>query len=118
MMIDLGTVTVLVERFGVDPRIAYIPSTGLAVVFVFLANKFFTFRNHEKSYGSQLLKFAFVYGIAIISNLTVSYGLYWLGVHYLLSKVIAIGFGAIWNYAMSHAFVFKKTPVKQEVVVF
>lgn len=117
MTIDLGSTVLLVERFSVDPRIAYIPSTALAVIFVFLANKFFTFRNREKQYGSQLLKFAFVYGVAVVSNLTISYTLYWIGLHYLLSKIIAIGIGAVWNYAMSHAFVFKKTQREEVVIV-
>lgn len=106
--IDLGTATALVELFDVPAHIAYIPSTFLAVAFVFTANKFFTFRNRERDVGWQVLKFAFVYGTAIASNLAISWTLLWLGLHYLLAKSIAIGIGALWNYSMSHGFVFRK----------
>jgi putative flippase GtrA len=31
-----------------------------------------------------------------------------LGFHYLIARCAAIGVGMVWNYSMSHAFVFKK----------
>jgi putative flippase GtrA len=108
MSIDLGTAAFLVEVFEWDPRLAYIPSTALAVVFVFLANKHFTFRNEARHYGSQFVKFAIVYGSAIAFNLGISYSLLWLGIHYLFSKIAAIGIVAVWNYTLSHSFVFRK----------
>lgn len=106
-VIDLGSLTLLVEMLELDPQIAQIISTLLAVTFVFLANKFFTFRNQSKQVGSQLFKFALVYGIAIAANIGTTAVLIWLGVHYFLAKVAAIGLGVIWNYSMSHAFVFR-----------
>lgn len=106
--IDLGSTAFLVEFADIDPHIAYIPSTLLAVIFVFMANKFFTFKNRESDVGRQALKFAFVYGAAIVSNLTISWTLLWLGLHYIPAKIGAIGVGAVWNYTMSHGFVFRK----------
>jgi putative flippase GtrA len=106
--IDLSTLTFFVEVLGVNPHLGFAISTLLAVIFVFLANKHFTFKNHEKKYVSQACKFAIVYGIAIALNISLSSFLYWVGLHYLLSKVVAIGTIAIWNYALSHGFVFKK----------
>ena len=106
--IDLSSLTFFVEVLDVDPAIAFIPSAGLAVTFVFFANKYFTFNNREKKHLSQAAKFAIVYGTAITSNLAISWTLLWLGVHYFLARVVAIGIGAVWNYSMSHGFVFKK----------
>jgi putative flippase GtrA len=105
--IDLGTLTLLVERFGFPEQYAIVPSTLSAVAVVFTINKFFTFKNRQRNVGGQLLKFALVYGVAILSNIAISAGLIAVGVHYLLSKVVAIGVGALWNYAMSHGYVFK-----------
>ena len=107
-MIDLSTTTVLVEYGHLAPQYAYIPSSLLAVLFVFLANKYFTFRNHESRVGGQAFKFAIVYGTAIAFNLLSSWLLLWIGLHYLMAKITSIAIGAIWNYSMSHGFVFKK----------
>jgi putative flippase GtrA len=107
-IMDLSSLTFFVEVMRVDDRFAVIPSTLIAVVFVFIANKYFTFKNREKNTASQALKFAFVYGVAIISNIAISALLITLGLHYFLAKVIAIGVGAVWNYALSQGFVFKQ----------
>lgn len=114
-MIDLGSLTVFVEAFGFREEYSVFPSTILAVIVVFTLNKFFTFKNHEGGTGGQALKFAFVYGVAILSNVTISALLITIGVHYLAAKIIAIGCGAVWNYALSHGFVFRKK--EKEVVV-
>lgn len=107
--IDLASLTVLVEAFGMSPHAGYIISTLLAVSVVFVGNKFFTFRNHEKKYLSQLLKFALVYGCAVIFNVGLSSLFFASGMHYILAKVVAIGIVAVWNYCLSHGFIFKKS---------
>lgn len=116
--IDLGSLTFFVESLGMDERLAVIPSTLSAVVVVFLLNKYFTFKNKEKKLGTQAFKFAIVYGVAIVSNIGISTLLITLGFHYLLAKIGAIAVGAVWNYLMSHGFVFKKNePGAEEVVI-
>lgn len=106
--VDLGSLTIFVEYFGMSRYLAPVYSTALAITVVFLGNKFFTFRNRSKAYGSQVLKFAFVYSIAIVSNLCITWVLIHAGVHYLIARCVAIGIGMIWNYSMSHTFVFRK----------
>lgn len=113
---DLATLTILVEYIGMSPELSFVISTGFAVVFVFFMNKYFTFKDTNKKYGGQLLKFAIVYSIAIASNLGISYALLWAGVHYLIARIVAIGIGAAWNYTMSHGFIFKETEPHDEVV--
>ena len=107
-MCDLTSLTFFVETFQIDERIAVILSSLVGATFVFFANKFFTFRNREKSYGNQLVKFGIVYGVSIASNALISNALLWIGVHYLPAKIAAVGVGAAWNYALSHGFIFKK----------
>ncbi len=116
-LIDLGSLHLFVSAFEVSQYIAPIYSTLLSVTFVFLANRFFTFREAEKKYGSQALKFAFVYGVAIIMNIALTNTFIWVGIHYLLAKVLAIGVGVFWNYFMSHGFVFKASK-EEDVAVF
>jgi putative flippase GtrA len=106
--LDLSSAALFVEVGDVDPRIAVIFSSLVGGTFVFFANKFFTFKNREKKTGQQLFKFLIVYGVSFLSNIAIANALIWLDVHYLLAKVVAVGIGAVWNYALSHGFVFKK----------
>lgn len=106
--VDLGGSAVFVNVFHASPYLATACSTLLSVTVVFLGNKFFTFRSRGQGLvGRQAVKFALVYGAAILENLGVTWLLIHLGVHYLMAKVVAIGIGVLWNYFMSHAFVFR-----------
>jgi putative flippase GtrA len=106
--IDLSSLTLQVELFHVNEHVAFVTSSLIAVVFVFLANKHFTFKNKERKYGSQAAKFAIVYGTAIMLNGGISSLIFATGAPYLASKMLAIMIVAAWNYVLSHGFVFKK----------
>lgn len=105
---DFGSLTLFVEWLKIDPRIAVILSSLVGATFVFFANKFFTFKNHEKKMGNQVMKFMLVYGVAIVGNVAVSNAIIALAIDYRIAKIIAVGIGAVWNYALSHGFIFKK----------
>lgn len=107
-LLDIGSLSLFVEYLHVDPRIAVILSSVVGATFVFFANKFFTFNNREHKTGSQAFKFFMVYGVSIIGNAIIANLVLLLGAPYLIAKVVAVGIGAIWNYALSHGFVFKK----------
>ena len=116
-IIDLLSLTFFVETLALDPRAAFILSSCLGASFVFVVNKFITFGNREKKFAHQLFKFTMVYGVAIILNAFLSNVLFWVGIPYLFSKALAIGVVAIWNYSLSHGFIFKKRE-KIEPAVF
>lgn len=107
-MLDLSSAALFVEVVGIDPRFAVILSSLVGGTFVFFANKFFTFKNREHKTGRQAIKFLMVYGVSFTSNIAIANALIWLEVHYLIAKVVAVAIGAVWNYALSHGFVFKK----------
>lgn len=109
-IIDLSSLRMFVGGFGLDPKLAFLLSSLLSVTFVFFANKFFTFKNRSKSVGSQATKFAVVYGPAIFFNVAIASYLESVGLQYLLAKMVAIGIVMVWNYALSHGFVFRGTP--------
>ena len=115
--IDLGTQRLFVYE-GFSPYTATILSTLIAVTWVFLLNRVFTFRSKGKV-EKEGSRFALVYGVSIVANILITSGLVWLGVHYTLGKIIAIGACVSWNYLMSHSFVFrsKQHPEDIEVVV-
>lgn len=116
-ILDVSSLSLFVEYFGIDPRLAVVFSTCVGASFVFVVNKFFTFRNREKSYGNQFFKFLLVYGVSFISNIAISNALIWFGSHYIVAKIVAVGIGAFWNYALSHGFIFKKNEEVDVVVV-
>ena len=104
--IDLSTLIFFV-RSGFNEHAASAVSSLLSVLFIFLANKYFTFRNKERKHVVQALKFALVYGLAYIFNISVTSFLIVHGVHYFMAKVLAIGTVILWNYSLSHAFIFR-----------
>lgn len=126
--IDLGSLSFFVEVLDIPPMIAFLPSSVLASIFVFLANKYFTFKNRDRKYGKQMLKFLLVYAFSMALNIGLSSLFFWIGTLLfaailrevfiaILAKVGAIGFGAIWNYILSHGFVFKSAEEADVVIV-
>ncbi len=107
--VDLGTLTVLVEYLTVEPHFAFLFSTVLASSVVFLLNKSFTFRERGGNAALQAKKFAMVYGTSILMNYLLSLAFYKIGVQYVIARCLAIGIGLVWNYSMSHGFVFRTT---------
>lgn len=107
-VIDLVGLQVMVRYLFVPAEVAVILSSLISVIFVFIFNKFFTFRDKSSKYASQILKFALVYGFAIVLNGFVSNIFLLLGFHYLIAKFIAIAIGAVINFLLSHFFVFRQ----------
>lgn len=106
--IEFSILAYLVEIVHMAPQYAYIFSTAAAVIFVFFFNKYVTFKNKERGLGKQTMKFIIVYAFAIGLNYLVTLLLYLSGVHYMLSKAIAIGAIAFMNYFLSAGFIFKR----------
>ncbi len=125
--LDLIVVTILIRTYSISPYVAYVPSTIVGASFVFVVNKFFTFKSRSTRIGKQIAKFALVYGAAFGLNLLCSWTLLWFFSNYLFPKdklyfaamvarVIAIGIIAIWNYSLSHGFIFKEGEVDAAIV--
>ncbi len=105
-IIDLGTLTLLTRALSVPAEAGFLFSSIVGATFVFFVNKLITFK-HAGAWTPQLLKHYTVYGPAIIANFLLSNALF-LVLPDVVSKFIAIGVIAIWNYLMSHHYVFKK----------
>ena len=66
---DLTTLAVLVHSFGVTARAASAPALVLGVVIQFVGSKLVTFRNRDRAWGSQALRFAAVEAVGFAANL-------------------------------------------------
>lgn len=107
-VLDLGMLTILTRVLDVPAEAAFLFSSIVGSAFVFFVNKAFTFKNREATYVPQLLKHYTVYGPAIIANFLLSNALF-LVLPDVVSKFLAIGVIAVWNYLMSHHYVFRRT---------
>lgn len=105
-LLDLGTLTLLTRVFSVPAEVGFLLSSLVGATFVFAVNKIVTFK-HTGDWLPQLLKHYTVYGPAIIANFLLSNALF-LVMPALPAKFIAIGVIAVWNYVLSHHYVFKK----------
>jgi putative flippase GtrA len=105
-ILDLGTLTVLTRVFGIPAEVGFLFSALVGATFVFVVNKLFTFR-HAGAWLPQLAKHYTVYGPAIIANFLLS-NLLFLVLPDFAAKFVAIGVIAVWNYLLSHHYVFRK----------
>ena len=105
----------LIEYIGLSEKKAGLLSGFFMLIFVFFFNKYITFKNREQGFGRQTMKFLIVYGFAFVFNYAIYIaGLHMLGEdHYQISKIIAIGVVAVWNYTCSHLFVFRQGKVME-----
>lgn len=106
-ILDMGTLAILTRALGVPAEAAFLFSALVGATFVFFVNKHFTFKHRGSAFLPQLLKHYTVYGPAIIANFLLSNALF-LILPDIASKFIAIGVIAVWNYLMSHHYVFRK----------
>ena len=87
----------------------------ISAVFNFTSNKLWTFRNNEVGMQviKQLGKFAVVMILGLAINTSIIYGLTDLvGIHWLLSWVIATGVVTFWNFGFNRFWTFRKQKVE------
>ena len=84
----------------------------VAVIWVFFANKFFTFGVKEET-GKQTYKFLILYSITFIINISVHDFLYRLTAVKAISFVLATGMTAVINFSCLKLWVFKKKETAQ-----
>lgn len=106
-ILDMGTLALLTRVLDVPAEAAFLFSALVGATFVFFVNKYFTFKHRGASFLPQLLRHYTVYGPAIIANFLLSNVLF-LVLPDLAAKFIAIGVIAVWNYLLSHHYVFKR----------
>lgn len=123
---EFSIIKLLVGTYHVTPYVAYVPSALIPATFVFFFNKFVTFRALGHTSG-QTRRFLMVYLVAIVANYILSSVFYTFG-HALfighlefgilineqrlayVAKAMAIGVTAVFNYSLSHFFIFRKDP--------
>jgi len=107
-LLDLILIALFVEKAHMPVLGSYILSSAICITIIFLLNRWWAFQHHKKITAKQVFTFLAVYLAAIGLNLGIAYGLFLLGMWYLLSRAIATVIGMFWNYGWSHKVIFRK----------
>ncbi len=112
-IVDFGALLIQVEIFKFNIYIAICLSFILAASTNHILNRRFTFKSKNSNIKSEYAKFILVSTIGILTNLSIIYFLSEiLGLHYLLSKIIATGIVLFWNFLMNYHWTFNKKHAK------
>jgi putative flippase GtrA len=91
---------------GVSLSLATAVGIAAAVVVNYTLNRNWTFQA-QASHGGTLPRYGLLVGINLLTTLIIVEGLTHLGLYFLLSKVVAIGFNALLNFTSSRYWIFK-----------
>lgn len=111
-LVDLSLLYILTEYV----RLWYLYSATLSFVVTAMVNytiqKYWTFKNSERKIGQQFLSFLIIQVIGLLlNNLTLYIFVEFVGLWYMLAKILAAGLVLIWNYWAGKKFVFKADAV-------
>lgn len=110
LIIDFGTLNLLVLTFKQSPYVSGAISSALALSWSFYWNRRWTFRSKSKEIAKEYFKFAAIGGFGTLLNyLIFSALIYYFGLWYNLAKGLAVIITTFWNFFGSKYLVFKKT---------
>lgn len=105
---DILFLFILVEAFGINYLISATISYCIGIIIGYIGQKKITFRDKNKKIIKQFFTFTVVSLIGLLINLGVlKLFVEFFGIHYMISKIIAIGIGFIWNYSINKKITFK-----------
>ncbi|MFA7653565.1 MAG: GtrA family protein [Candidatus Magasanikbacteria bacterium] len=116
-ILDMGTLVLFKEIFHLRPVVAVIINQPIALIYVFLLNKFWTFKSSGKIHH-QVIKFLALYAgnylFAIIWMWLFSEKLGW---HYLAIRMANIILAVSWNFLLYKYWIYRETPVNNRAFI-
>lgn len=107
-LIDIGLLFLLTEFLKINYLISGTISYCIGIIVGYVGQKKLTFNDKNKKIVKQFLIFTAVSLIGLLINLIIlKIFVEYFGIHYLISKIIAIGIGFIWNYSINKKITFK-----------
>ena len=105
-VIDYGLLALLTEVFGVNYLVSATISFTVSVIFNYLASMRYVFTHKEDmSRRREFVIFVVLSVIGlIINNLCMWTGVELLGIHYLITKIVATAIVMIWNFVTRKIF--------------
>ncbi len=110
-LLDIGTLYLFKEKLHVRETLAVIMNQPIIIIYVFLLNRFWSFKSTGIAY-KQLVRFFVVAG----SNYLIATAWIWLiseqlGVQYILARTANIILAISWNFLLYKYWVYRVPPV-------
>ncbi len=106
--IDVGLLFLLTEFLKINYLISGTISYCVGIIIGYIGQKTLTFNDKSTKIFKQFAIFTIVSLIGLLINLVIlKIFVEYFGLHYLISKIIAIGVGFIWNYSINKKITFK-----------
>ncbi len=109
---DIVLLYILKEFFGLYPVVAVIINQIIIIGFVFLMNKFFSFRANSNTH-KQMIRFATVVGGNYL------FAIFWMwlfnhkfGFNYLLVRTANIALAVAWNFLLYQEWVYRPAKIE------
>lgn len=105
--IDFGGLILFVEVFRIPILAANAISFIMAVINNFVLNKHWTFRDRDKNYARQFIKYLIVSIVGLGLNTAFMKILISIQIWYVPAKILIIFIVAVWNYLANKFWTFK-----------
>lgn len=118
VLVNTGILYLLVEIAGLPHLLAAAISSEVSILTNFALNEVWTFR--DARHGSHPFRRAVQYNVVALGGMVITLAVLfalttWLGMHYLIANLIAIGAATLSNYALNMKFTWNVTPLPQPI---
>ena len=108
-IVDVGLLTLLTEKFGVDVLISAAISFSVSVIVNYICSMKFVFHGKKQNKWKEFIIFLVLsIGGLLLNQLIMWFGVKWFSSHYLLVKVLAMLIVPIYNFITRKIFLESK----------
>lgn len=108
-IVDVGLLTLLAEKFGVDVLISAAISFSVSVIVNYICSMKFVFQGKKQNKWKEFIIFLVLsIGGLLLNQLIMWFGVKWFSSHYLLVKVLAMLIVPIYNFITRKIFLESK----------
>lgn len=108
-IVDVGLLTLLAEKFGVDVLISAAISFSVSVIVNYICSMKFVFLGKKQNKWKEFIIFLVLsMGGLLLNQLIMWFGVKWFSSHYLLVKVLAMLIVPIYNFITRKIFLESK----------
>ena len=108
-IVDVGLLTLLTEKFGVDVLISAAISFSVSVIVNYICSMKFVFLGKKQNKWKEFIIFLVLsMGGLLLNQLIMWFGVKWFSSHYLLVKVLAMLIVPIYNFITRKIFLESK----------
>jgi len=107
VFIDMGTLILLKEKFGMHPTMAVSINAFITLAYNFTLNKYWSFRNHAMPH-KQIIRYLILAGANYVFSVGIMHvGADWLGYDYRLVRLATIAVMVAWNFFLYKYWVYR-----------